>query len=178
MADDYAHWERLGLFGGFESYVQQEKEDTSFDPEIRRAWIQEMIARHKAKREGGATEVRKAAPAATAGQPANCRELLKMMPLGFDPEAARAVEAVYQFDVTGKDAFQAYLKISGGTCRYCEGAADAPGVVIRTPGEVWMAIAKGDLDGQHAFIRGDYTAEGDLSLLIQLRTLFPGRSGA
>jgi putative sterol carrier protein len=50
--------------------------------------------------------------------------------------------------------------------------------VIRTPGEVWMAIAKGDLDGQQAFMRGDYTAEGDLSLLIQLRALFPGRSGA
>jgi len=178
MADDYAHWERQGLFGGFESYIQQKKEDTSFDPEIRKAWIREMITRHKAKREKGITEVRKAAPAATAGPPANCRETLKMMPLGFDPKAAQATEAVYQFDVTGEDAFQAYLKISGGTCRYYEGSAEAPGVVIRTPGEVWMAIAKGDLDGQQAFMRGDYTAEGDLSLLIQLRALFPGRSGA
>jgi multimeric flavodoxin WrbA len=178
MNDDYAHWEKHGLFNDFETYIQQKREKTSYDPEIRKAWMQEMITRHKAKREGRKTEIRKAPPATPAAQASTCRELMKLMPLGFDPSAARGVEAVYQFDVSGVETFQAHLKISGGACSYHEGPAPAPGVVIRTPGEVWLAIARGELDGQQAFMSGRYTAEGDLALLLKLQAFFPGRSAA
>jgi hypothetical protein len=178
MNEDYAHWEKHGLFNDFETYIQQKREKTSYDPEIRKAWMQEMITRHKAKREGRKTEIRKAPPATPAAQASTCRELMKLMPLGFDPSAARGVEAVYQFDVSGAETFQAHLKISGGACNYHEGPAPAPGVVIRTPGEVWLAIARGELDGQQAFMSGRYTAEGDLALLLKLQAFFPGRSAA
>lgn len=178
MNDDYAHWEKHGLFNDFETYIQQKREKTSYDPEIRKAWMQEMITRHKAKREGRKTEIRKAPPATPAAQASTCRELMKLMPLGFDPSAARGVEAVYQFDVSGAETFQAHLKISGGACSYHEGPAPAPGVVIRTPGEVWLAIARGELDGQQAFLSGRYTAEGDLALLLKLQAFFPERAAA
>jgi putative sterol carrier protein len=95
------------------------------------------------------------------------------MPLGFDPTAARGLEAVYQFDVSGKAPFQAHLRISGESCSYHEGPAAAPGIVIRTPEDVWTAVAAGELDGQQAFMSGKYTVEGDLSLLLKLKTLFP-----
>jgi putative sterol carrier protein len=36
-----------------------------------------------------------------------------------------------------------------------------------------MTIAGGELDGQQAFMRSKYTVEGDLSLLLKLRSLFP-----
>jgi multimeric flavodoxin WrbA/putative sterol carrier protein len=175
MNHDYAHWEKNGLFDSFETYIQQRREQTSYDPEIRKAWIQSMIAMHKAKREGQKRKIPKAAAAAPAS---TCRELLKMMPLGFDPSAARGLSAVYQFEVSGEEAFQAHLQICGATCSYHEGPAAAPGIVIRTPGEVWMAIAKGELDGQQAFMSGRYTVEGDLALLLKLPSLFPGRTAA
>lgn len=96
-----------------------------------------------------------------------------MMPLGFDPSAARGLDAVYQFDVSGAEPFQAHLAIQGETCTYHEGPAAEPGIVIRTPDDVWTAIAGGELDGQQAFMSGKYTVEGDLSLLLKLRSLFP-----
>jgi multimeric flavodoxin WrbA/putative sterol carrier protein len=176
MDHDHDHWERLGLFSGFGAYLQQRIEKTTHDPEIRKAWIQEMITKHKAKREGKKTGRLEASPAAAAVEASTCRELLEMMPLGFDPSAARGFAAVYQFDVSGEETFQAHLEISGETCSYHEGPAAAPGVVIHTPGNVWMAIAKGQLDGQQAFMGGRYTVEGDLSLLLKLPSLFPRRT--
>lgn len=173
MSHDYAHWEKHGLFGSFETYIQQRREQTSYDPEIRKAWIQSMITRRKSKREG---QIREIPQTAVAAPTSTCREALKMMPLGFDPSAARGINAVYQFDVSGEEAFQAHLKICGEACSYHEGPAASPGIVIRTPGEVWVAIVKGELDGQQAFMSGRYTAEGDLALLLQLPSFFPGRA--
>jgi putative sterol carrier protein len=96
-----------------------------------------------------------------------------MMPAAFDPEAARGLDSTYQFDVSGTETFQSHLKISGDTCSYHEGPAAAPGIVIRTPSEVWTAIAQGKLDGQQAFMAGKYSVEGDLALLLKLKSLFP-----
>jgi multimeric flavodoxin WrbA len=178
MNHDYTHWETHGLFNDFETYIQQRREKITHDPEIRKAWVQEMIARHKAMRNGGKNEVRITPSAPAAEQASTCRELLKMMPLAFDRSAAGALEAVYQFDVSGAEMFQAHLEISGGICRYHEGRAAAPGVVIHTPGDVWKAIASGEIDGQQAFMAGRYTVEGDLSLLLKLPSLFPRKTAA
>jgi putative sterol carrier protein len=117
-------------------------------------------------------------PAPVGAQVSSCRELLEMMPLDFDRSAVGGLEAVYQFDVSGDETFQACLKINGDTCSYHEGPAAAPGIVIHTPGEVWIAIAKGELDGQQAFMAGRYTVEGDLSLLLKLPSLFPRKTAA
>lgn len=178
MSGDYVHWEKHGLFRDFEAYIQQRREKTSYDPEVRKAWIQEMIARHGARRDGAEKKDRKITPPAASMQATSCRELLRMMPRTFDSSAARGLNAVYQFDVSGAETFQAHLKIGGDACTYHEGPAAAPGVVIRTPAEVWMAIARRELDGQQAFMNGRYTVEGDLSLLLKLRALFPGRTAA
>jgi putative sterol carrier protein len=94
------------------------------------------------------------------------------MTLGFNAAAACGLEAIYQFDVTGSEPFRAYLEITEESCNYHEGLADKPGIVIHTPGDVWMAIARGELDGQQAFMNGKYTVDGDLSLLLKLRSLF------
>ena len=45
-------------------------------------------------------------------------------------------------------------------------------LTIQTPSEVWLAIANKELDGQQAFMEGKYTATGDMSLLMRMRSLF------
>lgn len=174
MKNDFEHWEKHGLYKDFESYVQQTRGKMPLDPETRKAWIQEMVAQHRSVRAGKKPEHRKTGSPPVAARSMSCREFLKSMPLGFDPDAARGLEAVYQFDVSGRDPFQAHLKICGESCGYHEGPAAAPGIVIYTSEDVWMAIARGELDGQQAFMSGKYTAEGDLSLLLKLGSLFPG----
>lgn len=173
MKDDHRHWEALGLYDGFETYVQQKKESVAYDPEIRKAWMKEMIARHKAGR--SARQAVRPDAKATSGRPpaaSSCRELLRSMPLGFNPEAAGNLEAIYQFEIGGAEEFTAHLRIGGGKCAFLEGPADKPGVVIRSPADVWLGISRGEIDGTQAFMTGKYKVEGDLSLLMKLRSLF------
>jgi putative sterol carrier protein len=97
-----------------------------------------------------------------------------MMPLGFNAAESNGLEAIYQFEISGEENFTAHLKISGGKCSYHDGPAKNPGVIIKTPADVWLAISKGELDGQQAFMSEQYQVEGDLSLLMKLRSLFSG----
>ena len=173
MKDDHRHWEALGLYEGFENYIQQKKETVTYDPEIRRVWLKETIARHKAGREGRKAATRNAT--ATPSRPpaaASCRELLQSMPLGFDPAAAGDLEAVYQFEIAGGEKFIAHLRICGGKCTFHEGPAAKPGVAIKSSADVWLGISRGEIDGRQAFMAGKYKVEGDLSLLMKLGSLF------
>lgn len=40
MVDDFEHWQNLGLYEGFESYVQQKFARPGFDPSLRKVWIE------------------------------------------------------------------------------------------------------------------------------------------
>lgn len=105
-------------------------------------------------------------------QAKNCRELLAMMPLGFNAEAAGDMNATVQFKVTGEDEFEAYLEIADGKCVHQEGEAAQPDLVIETPGQVWLDIAQGRLNGQEAFFKGLYKVNGDLSVLMKFQSIF------
>lgn len=172
MKDDYKHWQELGLFDGFESYIQQRFTRVSYDPELRKAWIRDMIEKQKQKSQVSAE---KGNPPSSGSGPyaaKSCQELLKMMPLGFKPEAAGDLKAVYQFEVSNPENFTAHLRIANGKCTYHDGPAEKADVIIKTPADVWLAIAKGELNGQTAYLSGKYKAEGNIGLLIKLGSMF------
>lgn len=171
MKDDFDHWEKLGLNRGFEAYVQQTRTATApADPAVREGWLKEMRAEYAARRgRGGARTPKRDSHAPS---PATCREILRSMPAAFDPTAAEGLKAVYEFRVSGEESFTAHLAIADGACTYAEGPAERPGLVISTPAGVWLAIARGELDGQTAFMSGRYTAEGEMALLFKLKALF------
>jgi multimeric flavodoxin WrbA len=174
MRDDHEYWEKHGLYDGFETYIQQKTTRVEHDEEMRRASIGEMIAEQKKrKREQPAPEAKGTAELA-AGMPMSCEALLRMMPGRFKIDAAGALEAVYQFEVSGAENFTAHLRISAGVCTHHPGSATHPGIVIKTPADVWLAVSKGEMDGQYAFMSGKFTAQGDLGLMLRLKTLFPG----
>jgi len=172
MKNDFDHWEKLGLDQGFETYIQQKREATgTHDPDVRNAWMKELMADYSRKR--SIREIHKSKPASDGSTHAKtCRELLQTMPSVLDRSAAKGLNATYEFQVSGEEVFIAHLKIEHGACTYAEGSADNPGVVIKTPASVWLAISRGELDGQTAFMKGKFTAEGDLRLLFKMKTLF------
>ena len=171
MQDDFTYWEKNGLFEGFEKYIQQTTEAANTDPEMRKAWLQELVAAHKTKREGEKSQAGKGS-GADLQHVDSCRDLIRRMPLGFNPSAADGLEAVYQFDISGDEEFSSHLCIRSGECTHHEGPAARPGIVISSPAGVWLAISKGTLDGQTAFMTGKFKAEGDLGLLLKLKSIF------
>jgi putative sterol carrier protein len=157
---------------GFEAYIQQKREATDpHNPEVRNAWMKELMAEYARKR--STREARKPKPTPDGSSRAKtCRELLQSMPSIFNRSAAMGLNATYEFQVSGEEVFSAHLRIDHGACTYGEGPADSPGVIIKTPASVWLAISRGELDGQTAFMNGKYTAEGDLTLLLKMKKLF------
>ena len=95
-----------------------------------------------------------------------------MMPEAFNPDEAEGMTAVYQFEVSGDEAFTAHLKIENRTVVFHEGPSDNPSVTIKTPADLWVSIAQGKMDGAQAFMSGKYTVDGDVNLLMKLQSLF------
>ena len=172
MQHDYKHWQERGFYEGFEAYIQQAIAQVPYDSQMRDAWIKEMIEEQKARKKGQALEAKKQTAGAGPQQANSCKELLRMMPLGFNPAAAGNLQAIYQFEVTGDENFTAHLTIADSKCFYHDGPAEKPHLVIKTPAEIWLKISRGELNGQKAFMEGKYKVEGDMTLLLKLKSLF------
>jgi multimeric flavodoxin WrbA/putative sterol carrier protein len=106
------------------------------------------------------------------GKVEDMRLLLRGMAASFNSQAAGDLKATIQFEVVGKQTGDWFLSIDIGQCTYHEGRANSPNLIIKTPSEVWLAIANKEMDGQQAFMGANYTATGDMSLLMRMKTLF------
>jgi multimeric flavodoxin WrbA/putative sterol carrier protein len=98
--------------------------------------------------------------------------VLRGMAATFNAEAAGNLKAVIQFEVTGKQAGNWFFAIENGKCIFTEGVAANPSLTIKTPSEIWLAIANKEIDGQQALMDGKYKVEGDMVLLMSLKRLF------
>jgi multimeric flavodoxin WrbA/putative sterol carrier protein len=107
-----------------------------------------------------------------SGRIEDMRLLLRGMATALNSQAAGDLKATIQFEVTGKQLGNWFLSIENEKCTYHEGKEGSPTLTIKTPSEVWLAIANKEMDGQQAFMEGKYTAQGDTSLLMRLKTLF------
>ncbi len=170
MKADHTHWKKAGLYESFEGYVGQDRASGTRNPEMRRAWIDNHVERQKEQRRQSAAPPAKPGPHSAR----SARELLEMMPLGLDPSAAGGLSAVYQFEISGDEDFTAHLSIVDRKAKFHEGPSENASVTIMTPADVWLKIARGELDGAQAFISGKYTVKGDVTLLMRLKALFPG----
>jgi multimeric flavodoxin WrbA/putative sterol carrier protein len=164
MMADYEHWQELGMFKSFEAYIGQTRSQGTMGTTPVKAPSQPPE-----EAPGPAAPVATTAP---TGEPNTARELLQMMPGALNPAAAAGFSAIYQFEVSGGEEFTAHLVIAEGQASFHEGPADHPDIIIRTPSDVWLAIARKELDGTSAFLSGNFRIQGDLGLLVKMKTLF------
>jgi multimeric flavodoxin WrbA len=100
------------------------------------------------------------------------RLVLRGMAATYNPQVIPGLKAVIQFDVTGKQTGDWFLAIENDKCTFNDGTHAEPTVTIKTPSEVWLAIVNKELDGQQAFLEGKYKVEGDMGLMMNLKSLF------
>jgi multimeric flavodoxin WrbA/putative sterol carrier protein len=106
------------------------------------------------------------------GKIEDMRLLLRGMASALNAEAAGDLKATIQFEVTGKQHGDWFLSIKDRKCTYHEGKVDSPTLTIKTPSEIWLAIANKEVDGQQAFMEGKYKTAGDMNLLMCMKNLF------
>ncbi|HYA13969.1 MAG TPA: SCP2 sterol-binding domain-containing protein [Syntrophales bacterium] len=98
--------------------------------------------------------------------------VLKGMIARFNAKAAESLHAVIQFTVTGKQPGNWFVTIDEGKCTLTEGEHKEPTLTIKTPSEIWVAIANKEIDSQKAFMEGKYSVEGDMVLMMKMKNLF------
>ncbi len=159
---------KLGIISPGESHSDGASRQDSFQAAPERPITSDTEEKEKEKMADNVKTVAGSGPQAAG----TCEDLLRSMPLGFNPDAAGGLKAVYQFEVSGSESFTAHLQIAEGICTYHSGPAAKPDVIVKTPADVWLAVSKGELDGQLAFMTGKYRVDGDITLLMRLRSLF------
>jgi putative sterol carrier protein len=90
----------------------------------------------------------------------------------FDPSAARGLDAVYQFQLTGVSGGQYHLVVKDGTCVTQEGTHPRPHVTFSLPAADCLGLLNGSLDGTSLYLSGRLKITGDLGLAMRLSTLF------
>jgi len=168
MHADQEHWEKLGLYESFEAFIGQSRSLMPQNPEIRNAWIEDLMERQKNFHVGANDACSEFSPKGSV----TLIDLLKAMPQRLDPRAAVGLKIIYQFEVSGSENFIAHLQIENQQAFFHEGPAEMPDVRIITPATVWLSIACGELDSPKALMAGKYQVLGDKGLLIKLNSLF------
>jgi multimeric flavodoxin WrbA len=105
-------------------------------------------------------------------RPHSIDNLLAVLRVGFNPEAAGDTKATVQFEFSGEVQGSCYLAIENATIRAISGTAQNPDLTIKSPFDVWADILTGKADGAQMFMEQKYTADGDMDLLMKFGKLF------
>ncbi len=104
--------------------------------------------------------------------PETIQEVIQGMPGQFNTDAAKGMNAVYQYDITGDGGSQFYTDIKDGALQVKEGTHASPNITITMAAKDYLDLVNGKLNGQMAFMSGKLKIKGDMSLAMKLQSLF------
>jgi putative sterol carrier protein len=90
----------------------------------------------------------------------------------FNPNAAKGMDAVCQFNITGEGGGNWYLVVKQGTCQVHEGTAQNPNVTLTMGSDTWLGMVNKQVNGMQAFMTGKLKVSGDIMLAQRIPDLF------
>lgn len=100
-------------------------------------------------------------------------EVFQAMVAGFRPEKARAVQARYQFLISGPNGGAWWITVFDGSYQIGRGRIDAPDVTLSTSDDDWVRLADGSLGGTWAVLTGRLHVDGNVAAARKLDEIFP-----
>jgi len=107
-----------------------------------------------------------------ADQPSTPKDIFAAMPSRFNKDAAKGLNAVYQFDLSGDNGGKWHVVINNDQCEVKEGPASNPNITISMSAQDYVDMTTGKLNGQVAFMSGKLRIAGDMGLALKMQTLF------
>ncbi|MGH7812440.1 MAG: SCP2 sterol-binding domain-containing protein [Candidatus Binataceae bacterium] len=101
-----------------------------------------------------------------------CKQIFEAMPARLNRDAAKNLNAVYQFDLPGEGGGKWNVMIAAGECTVREGQAESPNVTFAMGAQDYVALLSSDLISQAASLGGKMRIGGDMSLAIRMLTAF------
>jgi putative sterol carrier protein len=107
-----------------------------------------------------------------ADEPTSCKQVFDQMPGRLNKDAAKGLNAVYQFDLSGDGGGEWAVLINNEQCQVQEGAHASPNITISMSAKDYLEMVAGRLNGQMAFMTGKLRISGDMGLALKLQSLF------
>jgi Holliday junction resolvasome RuvABC ATP-dependent DNA helicase subunit/putative sterol carrier protein len=100
------------------------------------------------------------------------KTIFSAMPANFNPDAARGMDAVIQFNLGGAGGGTWHVTIKNGACLVTEGAHASPNMTMTMAASDYVDMINGKLNGQIAFMSGKLKIAGDMGLVMKMQYLF------
>jgi putative sterol carrier protein len=100
------------------------------------------------------------------------KEIFSQMPANINADAAKGMNSVIQFNLSGEGGGNYYVEIKEGTAKVEEGTHPNANMTMTLSASDYVDLIMGKLNGQMAFMSGKLKIAGDMSLAMKMQTLF------
>jgi putative sterol carrier protein len=100
------------------------------------------------------------------------KEIFDNLDEGFQPNKAEGVDAIFQFDLTGGDGGQYWVKVANQKAEVHEGVHASPTMTLTAAAADYIALVNGELAPMTAFMQGKIKVKGDMGLALKLQAMF------
>ncbi len=101
------------------------------------------------------------------------KEYFETLPQRFQAEAAKSIEAVFQFELAGEGGGTYHVHVKHGTMEVVNGAHATPTATIKMAGDDYVKMVNGQLNGAMAFMKGQMKVTGNVLLAQKMQAIFP-----
>jgi len=101
------------------------------------------------------------------------KEYFDTLPKRFIADAAKSIQAVFQFELAGDGGGTYHVSVDHGTMKVTEGAHAAPTATIKMNGEDYVKMVNGQLNGAMLFMKGQMKVTGNVLLAQKMQAIFP-----
>jgi putative sterol carrier protein len=100
------------------------------------------------------------------------KEIFNQMPANLNADAAKGMNSVIQFNLSGDGGGNYHVIIKDGACTVQEGAHASPNMTMTMAAQDYVDMISGKLNGQMAFMSGKLKIAGDMGLAMKMQSLF------
>ncbi|MFP4532501.1 MAG: SDR family NAD(P)-dependent oxidoreductase [Desulfobacterales bacterium] len=114
-----------------------------------------LVSPPQPKKESGSGEE-------TGGSGMSVKDVFDKMPDAFNPDAAKGVDVVFQYTISGSDGGDWTVTVKDGTCEVASGKAENPTCTLKIADGDFVDMISGRLDPMKAFTSGKLKIDGDV----------------
>jgi len=107
-----------------------------------------------------------------AGTAEAVKEIFNQMSQNLNADAAKGMNSVIQFNLTGDGGGNHHVIIKDGACTVSEGTHASPNMTMTMAAQDYVDMITGKLNGQMAFMSGKLKIAGDMGLAMKMQSLF------
>ncbi len=98
--------------------------------------------------------------------------VFEAMPKAFNADAAKGVEVVFEYNISGDSGGNWHCVVSGGTCTVEPGTHEKPTCILKMEDKDFLAMINGELPAMQAFTSGKLKIGGDVMKSQLIEKLF------